>query len=334
MEQKKQFLKLLKRLVLSTSPVILLALSYFVFDPFHVLKTYDAYPDNYLESYNRNRVSTQVFLNNNKKEAYRSFIFGSSKSSVFYTQDWAAYTDDYNTFHFDASNEIISGIYGKIKFIDRQENKIDNVLLVFDSETFHSTIDTANSIIHIQDYKWSGQSNFLYQLTFFKAFFKDMYFIKYFDKLIFKTYRPYMYGAFENKHMLYTPIHNDFIFQGYIDQIRADSAAYYARDLFYERSIEEQVASETIASYQVHYLNEIKTIFDKHQSHYKIVFGPNYDQRKINPKDLALVKSIFGEERVFDFTGQNRYTNELSNYYEIYHYKPLVARQILEDIYP
>jgi len=334
MEQKKQFLKLLKRLVLFTSPVILLALSYFVFDPFHVLKAYDAYPDNYLESYNRNRIGTQVFLNNNKKEEYRSFIFGSSKSSVFYTQDWAPYIDDYTTFHFDASNEIISGIYGKIKFIDSQENKIDNALLVFDSETFHSTIDTANSIIHMQDYEWSGQSKFLYQLTFFKAFFKDMYFVKYFDKLIFKKYRPYMYGAFENKHMLYTPVNNDFIFQGYIDQIREDSAAYYARDLFYARSIEEQVSPETIAPYQVQYLNEIKTILDKHQSHYKVVFGPNYDQIKVNPKDLDLVKSIFGEERVFDFTGQNRFTNELSNYYEIYHYKPLVARQILEEIYP
>ncbi|MFT5885055.1 MAG: hypothetical protein ACI9IP_001515 [Arcticibacterium sp.] len=333
MDQKKQFLKLLKRLVLFTSPVILLVLSYFVFDPFHVLKAYDSYPDNYLESYNRNRIGTQIFLNNNREQKYKSFIFGSSKSSVFYTKDWSHYINDKTPFHFDASNEVISGIYGKIKFIDKQGNDIKNALLVFDGETFNYVVDTANSIIHIQDYEWSGKNEFMYQLIFFKAFFKEMYFLKYFDKLIFKKYRAYMYGAFENKHMLYKPINNDFIFKGYIDQLSKDSTAYYARDLFYSRSKTEQIQEPAIKPYQVNYLKEIKDIFDKHKTNYKIVFGPNYDQKKVNSVDLEIVKDIFGNQNVSDFTGQNEFTNPLSNYYEIYHYKPVVAKEIMNQIY-
>ena len=142
-----------------------------------------------------------------------------------------------------------------------------------------------------------------------------------------------MYGAFENKHMLYTSINNDFIFQGYIDQLREDSAAYYSRDLFYPRSLEEQTQEPAIQAYQINYLKEIKAIFDKHKTNYKIVFGPNYDQKKVNPVDLSIVKSIFGSYSVYDFTGQNELTTPLSNYYEIYHYKPVVANEIMDEIY-
>ena len=151
MSQKAQFISFLKKLLLFISPVLLLASSYFVFDPFHVLISYDAYSDNYLQSYNRNRIGTQIFLNNNKEQAYNSFIFGSSKSSVFYTKNWSKYINDETPFHFDASNEVISGIYGKVKFIDKQGNDIKNALLIFDGETFNYAVDTANSIIHIQD---------------------------------------------------------------------------------------------------------------------------------------------------------------------------------------
>jgi hypothetical protein len=333
MEQKNQFIILLKQLLIFSSPVLLLALSYFIFDPFHVLKAYDAYPDNYLESYNRNRIGTQIFLNHNKQERYQSFIFGSSKSSVFYTEDWSKYINDATPFHFDASNEVISGIYGKVKFIDNQGNDLKNVFMVFDAETFNYVADTASSIIHIQDYEWSGQNRFMYQLTFFKAFFKEMYFLKYFDKVLFNKYKPYMYGAFENKHMLYTPINNNFIFQSYIEQLKEDSLAYYIRDLFYERNELELTQEPGIKPYQVNYLKEIKAVFDKHKTNYKIVFGPNYDQKKVNPKDLEIVKSVFGHQNVYDFTGQNELTTPLSNYYEIYHYKPSVARQILKSIY-
>ena len=334
MTNKSSFIRLVKNVVIFTSPVWILAILYFVFDPFHVLKPYDAYPDNYLKSYNRNRISTQIFLNNNQDEQYDSFILGNSKSSVFYTEEWAKYLDpEAKTYHFDASNEVISGIYGKIKFIDKQGNDIKNALLILDPETFEYAVDTANSIIHIQDYEWSGLDKFSYQLIFFKAFFKNMYFIKYFDVKLFGKYRPYMYGAMENKHMLYTPVRNDFIFQGYIDQIKEDSLGYYSRDLFYTRPDTSVNREPVIKPYQKVYLEEIKQIFDKNHTDYKIVFGPNYDQKHINEVDLAYLKKLFGDEHVYDYTGINELTSDLKNYYEIFHYKPVVARKILADIY-
>ncbi len=333
MSELKKIGRFSLKILLFAWPIVLLIFAYFIFDPFHVLKYYKAYPDNYLQSYNRNRISTQEFLNHNQEKRYRSFVFGSSRSSVFYTQDWGTYIGDSMAYHFDASNESISGIHDKLVFIEKQENKIENALLIFDNETFDYAVDSANSIIHIPDWRWSPQNRFSYHLTFFKAFFKDMYFLKYFDLKLFKTFRPYMYGAFENKHMLYTPVHNDFIFQGYIDQIKEDSMAYYSRDIFYERTKEDLVEKEIIKAYQIKYLQNIKAIFDRNNTHYKIVFGPNYDQKKVNPKDLTKVKDIFDQKAVYDFTGKNEYTQSQANYYEIYHYKPAVARAILKQIY-
>ncbi|SOE19900.1 hypothetical protein SAMN06298216_0400 [Spirosomataceae bacterium TFI 002] len=328
-----QIAQMAKKVIIFTSPVWLLAVVYLVCDPFYVLRHYDAYPDNYLHTFNRNRISTQVFLNENKEQQYDSFVFGSSRSSVFYTKDWEKHIDSKKTYHFDASNEPISGIHGKVKFIAEQGNDIKNALLIFDNETFKYTADTANSVIHIQDWRWTTQNRLSYHLVFFKAFFKELYFVKYFDVLINKKYKPYMYGVFEPKHMLYTPVKNDFIFQEYIDRIAADSLSYYQKNPFFERSSEIYVETPSIEPYQVVYLNEIKAIFESKGTKYKIVFGPNYDQKGISPTDLEIVKEIFGSENVFNFAGVNSLTEPVGNYYEIYHYKPAVARTIMDSIY-
>lgn len=334
MTQRKQFIEFSKRVFLFGSPFLLLALSYFVFDPFHVLRNYDSYPDNYLEAYNRNRISTQIFLNNNPKYNFKSFVFGSSRSSVFFTQDWGKYIGDSNAYHFDASNECISGIANKISFIDKQQNKIENALIIFDGETFNYAIDTSSSIIHIQDYKWSGQSKFAYNLLFFKAYFKDLFFLKYFDTKLFHTYRPYMYGVFSKMHMIYTPINNNFIFKEYNDELVKDSTAYYSRDLFYKRdTLAKLEEPQSIKPYQHKFLKQIKDVLSKNKTNYQIVIAPTYSLKKFNKEDLEVLKQYFEPTRIHDYSGKNNLSLPLSNFYEIYHFKPSVARIIMKDIY-
>ena len=272
-------------------------------------------------------------MKNNPEIHYRSFIFGSSRSSVFYSKEWGKYINDSLVFHFDASNEDIIGISQKVKFIAAQGNRIENALLVFDGETFEPSADFENSIIHKRDWRQSGENRIVYHLKFFAAFFKNQYFIKFFDAKINEVYKSNMWGALEGKHMIYTPSHNDFIFQGYIDEIKKDSLAYYARDLFYPRSGELQIQNEQIDEEDLEELHAIQEVFKAHKTKVKIVISPSFDQESINPADFKILKEMFGEQHVFDASGVNKYTNELGNFYEIYHYKPLVANQILSDMY-
>ena len=80
-------------------------------------------------------------------------------------------------------------------------------------------------------------------------------------------------------------------------------------------------------------LAEIKKIFTKHHTSYRIVISPQYDQIKFNPEDLRYLEDLFGKDFVFDFSGRNILTENYKNYYDKFHYRPQVSRQIMEIIY-
>lgn len=65
----------------------------------------------------------------------------------------------------------------------------------------------------------------------------------------------------------------------------------------------------------------------------RLVIGPLYDQEKLNPSDYQILCDIFGENRVIDFSGINEYTNDISNYYEISHYRPKLCKIVLDSLY-
>jgi hypothetical protein len=327
------FLKFFKNILIFLSPVIVLGMGYFIFDPFHILHAYQAYPDNYAKSLNRDRISTQVFLNNNSKYDYKSFIFGSSRSSVFYTEDWGKHIQDKTPYHFDASCETVYGNATKLEFIEKQGNKIDNALLVWDRGIFEYEQDTLGCVF-IQDYRVSQLPWLKYHTIFLNSYFSQGFFTAFYDYMIFKNFRNYMRTYLEFRKINYTPVVNDFIFTSYIEEIKKDSVNYYNQPtLFYERSAEKQFVGKVIKPYQIQYLKRIKDVLERKSTDYKIVLGPTYDQKYFNVDDLKILEAIFGKQHIYNFSGQNEYTNDKTNYYEIYHYKPKVARDIMSKIY-
>ena len=143
-----------------------------------------------------------------------------------------------------------------------------------------------------------------------------------------------MKSFLEFRKINYTPVVNDFIFTSYIEEIKKDSLKYYNQpNFFYERKPEKQLVGKVIQPYQLQYLRRIKEILEKNQTQFKIVLGPTYDQKYFNKEDIEILKQYFGEDTIYDFSGQNAYTSDKANYYEIYHYKPNVARDIMEKIY-
>lgn len=321
------------KLCLFLSPLIFLIIVYLITDPFKIIRTYEEYPDNFAKSLNRDRISTQIFLNNYQKYNYKSFIFGSSRSSVFYAHEWGKHINDETPYHFDASCETISGVATKLKFIEAKGNKIENVLFVFDRSLFNYEQDTLGSVF-VQDYRVSGLDWWKYHTIFLNTYFSKGFFVAFYDNLITGNFRNYMKQFLEFRKINYTPVVNDFIFTSYIEQIKKDSIGYYNQpDFFYKRSNNKNLPAKAIKAYQLNYLAMIKASLLKNKTKYKIVLGPTYDQHYFNKEDLETLIKYFGKENVYDFSGINNYTKNIANFYEIYHYKPSVANDIMNKIY-
>lgn len=329
---ERSFTYFIKRVILFSSPILLLVAFYFISDPFNVLYQPENYGSNYLKTYNRNKISTDVFLKNNKDYNFSSFIFGSSRSSAFHTKAWSPLINDPQPYHYDSFNDNISGIDEKVNYILKQGNHIKNAIIVIDNDTFSEKFDESESIVHLKDYRLSGENIILYHLTFFKSFFKKQYFVSYIDLKIFKTFRPYMEEFFKFKYF-YTPISNDFLFPENIEQIKKDSVAYYNADEFKNRAIAPKMLEVSIKKHHVENLKSIASKLKKQKTNYKIIISPLYDQRVFNPVDKEILSIYFGKENIYDFSGKNKYTNDISNYYEQSHYKPSTGSAILKEIY-
>jgi hypothetical protein len=49
--------------------------------------------------------------------------------------------------------------------------------------------------------------------------------------------------------------------------------------------------------------------------------------------DIKILQAVFGADSVFDFSGINELTTPFTGYYERSHYRPHVARAVLDSVY-
>jgi hypothetical protein len=66
---------------------------------------------------------------------------------------------------------------------------------------------------------------------------------------------------------------------------------------------------------------------------YYIILYPEYDMKKYDFDDLNELKKIFGENKIYDYTGKNNFTKNLKNYVDNIHARSRVGNEILKDIY-
>ena len=82
-------------------------------------------------------------------------------------------------------------------------------------------------------------------------------------------------------------------------------------------------------------LRHIKTILDGNKSDYYVILSPAYcyTNPAVNPEDLEKLKVVFGEGRVYDFTGKNEMTDDYNNFTDPNHFGQRVGWMILETLY-
>jgi hypothetical protein len=341
---KEDAVFLLKRVILVCSPLILLLtllLTLYVYlDPFKVVKKYQSY---YISdavpgvTLDKDYVSTSTFNNNHPLYKYDSFIFGHSCSIFYEVKDWKPYiAEESSCFHFDASGESLYGIYKKIKYMDRKNVPINNALVLFDYVTLTQIEPRKRHINAISPQLENNKNLVSFHLCFIKAFFTPQFMIAYFDYKISKEVKDYM----KNNFLLGDrPVHYELssneVSYPFAEQL-IKKGEYYTperMEVFFHRDSIQVFEDPAIGKKQKNMLTEMNDIFIKNKTNFKIIINPCYDQRKINEKDYLYLVSLFGQERVFDFSGINEFTNDYSNYYEESHYRPHVAKEILKRIY-
>ena len=327
--------------LLFLSPFIFGVLTFFVFDPFKIIYNHgelmfveDGTPDGF--TLNRDVVATEMFLNKKDSLQYDSFIFGSSRASVFSSLEWAKYIDNKAVpFHFIGSGESLFGIWKKIRFLEKLDYPIKHALFVIDFELLQKT-KNGTGVIALRHPATAGQYVNFY-LTHLKEYISTDFFIQYLDYKFFKKKRRYMDKLFDNdtRGLIFDNYKNDWIHAGKARAIEKDSIKYYQSrpKVFYERPDSALVAPKVIGSRQQQMLNDISRILKQRNVKFRIIINPLYNQKAIDSADLKTLTNLFGAENVFNFSGKNDLTSHKGNYYENSHFKPFIARKILAQLY-
>lgn len=316
-------------------PIVVLLASFVWADPFRLFKTYANYSDEMFVIPNRDFISSSVYLKNAEIKQYDSFIFGSSRTVAYKTETWSKYLKgETHPFVFDASGESLFGIYTKMKYIDSHGGKLKNVLLIVDTDCTFAHEGDQDSHLSIKHPQIANTSWLRFYWTFFKSYLDRSFFKSYWKFRLNGRYDPSMADYIENRHIQYDTWTNDVRLMDQDKALEEDSASYYAsrESLFYHRPDSLRYAPVQLTKNYIRMLDSIRQILNRQHTNYKIIISPLYDQVKMNDSDLMVLNRFF-PGRVYDFSGQNAWTNDGHNYYESSHYTPKVGQQLLELIY-
>ena len=309
---------------------------YVAIDVFKIVYHYNTYyTDNDIVGINRAYASTMTYINQNSQFHYNSFIFGNSRSLYYQVDTWKKYLpENSRCMHYDEFGGSISGIRDKMAFIDKNGGHIDHALLVIDYRLL-SFYDREQGYLYLAPPILKNNSNLIkFHVQHFSAFLNPMFIFALVDYNLYKTYRPYMEGLIKIRHSIYIPQYNEF--QNTVEEAEIREGIYYnptRLEVFKNKQKPGSFSSEVLGSKEIECLKETKRLFDKHKTSYKIIISPLYDQIKLNRRTYMTLCKIFGKERIFDFSGVNKWNKDYHNYYEYSHYRPVVAEEIMDIIY-
>lgn len=320
----------LRNIILVFSPCIIMLAWYIIDDPFMMYWKYDN-----LYAYGQRKICTNDayrgirWMNQfNDSVHYNCFITGSSRSDFYYVDEWKNYLgEDASCFHFNQSGDNLLGTLQRTQYLYKRFDKIDNILFIMDAE-FLEDMKPHKGHLFRQPWQVTKEWDFFaYNWECIRAFYTI-------------EYQKQVWGITPKEQMLpfyYIPEYNEVHKVGAEELLDSNPDAYYETLTgfyrLYERTYTDSVSAPVIGAQQRDALEQLHTLLVNGNTDYRIVISPLYNQIALNPQDLICLKEIFGEDKVFDFSGVNEYTNDVSNYYETSHYRPKLCNIILKKIY-
>lgn len=316
-------------------PLLLLAGIYIWTDPFRCIRKFDMYD---IDAVNREYLSTELFLRNNPTYHYNSFIFASSRGMALNTYQWKQYLPEgAHPFLFQAWSETITGIELKIEYLTKHNIPIDNALILLDIPGSFDKNQLSNGAMTMKHYIFFEESKVLYNI---KQYFNFLQSPSLWVRYVIKTLRN------DKEKFFSDTISNDFDASNYLmymespPQDSLKNCSELTRRSFIEKVeriyVKEVVVSEPLISPQMEQkLIHIHALLDEKRADYHVIITPAYCYTNIslNPKDLEVLNHIFGEGRIHDYTGENKWTSDYNNFLDPNHFGKYVGYQIIEDIY-
>lgn len=321
-------------------PVILLVLYYIIADPYKIIWHYDAFFPEVGTSYvglDHDYVSVATFDNYNDSLHYNSFIFGNSRSRYYQVEDWKKHLDSTAVcYHMDASNETLEGIYLKMKYVSERA-PIENCLLVLDTYILPETKTRRDNLIFFPAPQTTPErDNLKFWIIGFKSFLSPKFLYSYTKLLLLGqvSKEAAEEGVFDVAVRHYDYRWNETTWPEKEKAI-ANGSYYQGKvlDFFKERPDTVTYAPQCVFGEQELLLKSIADILKTTHADYKVIISPGYDQLKLCKNDYYVLCNIFEAERINDYSGKNTFTEDYHNYYDISHYRPFVASEILNSLY-
>ena len=325
-----------KIFVLLLIPLVLLAVVYFVTDPYKPLRPFSL---TYFDSTNRDYLSSELFLMNYPEQKYDSFIFGSSRGCGINTYHWLKYLPEGSKqFLFQAWSETITGIDQKISYIDEHHCDLNNAIVLIDIPGSFSKSQLSTKALSIKDPRFSHQSHWAHQsILFFDFLQKPSQWVRAIENYIHPR-TPYVgFDVVTNdwKKSNRERDLNCIPERDSLGNLNSIAKAAFFKDYVNNPDAVLPVGKDLIDNSMLVVLEHIHEVFQRHRTDYRIIITPGYCYKypAISSRDLNILESVFGENNVYDFSGRLDISSDYNSFSDPNHFGLRIGWQMIEEIY-
>ncbi len=329
--------RFLKRIIiLLLVPVLLLAVVYFVTDPYKTLRPFSL---TYFDSTNRDYLSSELYVHNSEEREYDSFIFGSSRGCGINTYHWLKYLPEGSKqFLFQAWSETITGIDQKISYIDEYQGNLKNAIVLIDIPGSFSRNQLSTRALSIKDPRFSHQPRWIHQaILFFDFIQKPSQWIRAVKEWV-HPHRPYV--GFDVVSNDWKKSNRDLDLSCPPEKDSLGNLSRIAKAAFFKDYVNNAEAAlpgskDLIDETLLPVLNHIHDVFQRQKTDYRIIITPGYCYQypPISSRDLEILQSVFGEQNVFDFSGRLDITSDYNGFSDANHFGLNIGWKMIEEIY-
>ncbi len=311
---------------------------YVVFDPMKVLRWHDdMISDGFVP--NKGALTAVQFEHNLKTVPYNSFILGSSLAINFLVDDWARYLPpDAVGYHFDSSGMDLDQLEKSLEFISCRA-RLDNVLIVWDIEDWSWDIDEHMAESVHFPFLTAPQllDNPVSKLCNHWCFFSEWYSRGYLNGWIchrFINHRPKGLTTYPKYEFDYDPIKNEETSPAKDDSLKMLSDSFLLAHPGLDRLPYPGLhCAGLISSDARECLRRIAGLLDASGADWRFVLVPTRKNLLPAPADDEFLRRTFGDRYVLTQPALAYLTVNPWNYFDHYHFRPEMARTVMEYVY-